>query len=713
VRPSPRAAAVVIAVGLTAWLSAQSPAQQPSQPTTPRAPSAPPQPAQKPDQPPTFRTEANFVRVDVYPTHDGQPVVDLAATDFEIAEDGVPQKVDTFEHVVVRPAGPQSERIEPSSQREMLQAAANPRNRVFVIFLDQTHVRFEDSHAITEPLIRLINRILGPDDLVGVMTPDMSASELVLARRTEVTEERLRTHWRWGDRFALMNDERENAYEACYPNLSYPGVAAAMIARKRERETLEALEDVVRYLVGVREERKAVLTVTDGWTLFTRDPSMEKLGKDPITGVNEPIPGVDPVGVGPGGTLTTKDPRNRNTNNSLTNMECNADRQRLAEIDDERFLRDIINEANRSNATFYPINPRGLVVFETDICGTDPTRCAPVPLAQDSQLRRTHQDSMRTLADGTDGLAVMDSNDLDKGLRKISDDLTSYYLLGYYSTNSKLDGGYRSLKVRVKRPGVAVRARRGYRAASTEEVARSRAAAAAPAVDMATPLQSALSMLASVRPDSRVRLRATPAPGSDLLWIAGELSSAPGRADEWSQGATADLQISSGGASASSRVTMKPGDRTFMTSVKLPPGKAGTIDVQARVSPADGGGAAATESIRIATTPQPLFYRRGPTTANRQVATADLRFTRADRAHLELPVTFDVKPGSGRLLDRAGQPLTVPVTVGERTDDASGQRWITADVVLAPLAPADYVIEVGMVDKTGESRVVTGIRIVR
>ena len=181
-------------------------------------------------------------------------------------------------------------------------------------------------------------------------------------------------------------------------------------------------------------------------------------------------------------------------------MECDADRMRLAQIDDERFIRDIVNEANRSNATFYPINPRGLVAFETDMCGRNvgaiTPSCAPVSLTEDSRLRTTHQDSMRSLADGTDGIAVVDTNDLDKGLRKISDDLSSYYLLGYYSTNAKLDGGYRSLKVRVKRPGVDVRARRGYRAASAEEVARSRAAAAAPAVDMATPVQSALSVLA-------------------------------------------------------------------------------------------------------------------------------------------------------------------------------------------------------------------------
>ena len=178
-------------------------------------------------------------------------------------------------------------------------------------------------------------------------------------------------------------------------------------------------------------------------------------------------------------------------------------------------------------------------------------------------------ESIRTLADGTDGIAVVDTNNLDKGLRKISDDLTSYYLLGYYSSNPKLDGGYRALKVKVTRPGVNVRARRGYRAASAEEVAKARAGAAAPAVDVGTPVQAALGMLGSIRPESRIRLRATTAPGTNLLWVTGEVSPDAGRADEWNQGASADLQITAGGSTAGSRVTLKPGDRTFVTSVPL------------------------------------------------------------------------------------------------------------------------------------------------
>ena len=372
-------------------------------------------------------------------------------------------------------------------------------------------------------------------------------------------------------------------------------------------------------------------------------------------------------------------------------------------MDDDSYFRDIVNDANRVNASFYTIDPRGLVAFDTPIN-------QGLSIVQDARSLRTRQEAMRTLAEATDGLAVMGSNDLDKGLRRISDDLTSYYLIGYYSTNTKLDGGYRALKVRVTRPGVSVRARRGYRAASADEVARARAAAAAPAVDVATPVDAAIGMLGSIRPEARVRLRAAPVTGSTTLWISGEVSAEAGRPDEWGQGATADLQVTVGGATAASRVTLKPGDRTFLTSVTLSAPPAATIDVQARISPADGG-PAATETIHVAPTGQPLFYRRGPTTANRQVPTADVRFTRADRVHLELPVAADVKPGSARMLDRKGQPLAIPVTVGERADGT--QRWITADLTLAPLAPGDYAVEMRVTGPAGETGVVTGLRVVR
>src|SRR4051812_17287549 len=94
---------------------------------------AAPQAAQDQDARPTFRTEANYIRVDAYPTRNGAPVTDLKAEDFEILEDKVPQKIDQFEHVVIRGGGPQDARREPNTVAESRAEAQNPRARVFVL----------------------------------------------------------------------------------------------------------------------------------------------------------------------------------------------------------------------------------------------------------------------------------------------------------------------------------------------------------------------------------------------------------------------------------------------------------------------------------------------------------------------------------------------------------------------------------------------------
>src|SRR5258705_8073780 len=91
------------------------------------SPAARPQPA-----PPTFRTGANYVRVDVYPTRNGMPVDDLRRDDFELLDDKVPQTIDEFERVVIRSAGPQETRREPNTIAESRQAAVEPPAPVFV-----------------------------------------------------------------------------------------------------------------------------------------------------------------------------------------------------------------------------------------------------------------------------------------------------------------------------------------------------------------------------------------------------------------------------------------------------------------------------------------------------------------------------------------------------------------------------------------------------
>src|SRR6476660_8174873 len=126
--------------------------------------------AQNNEQQPTFRAGANFVRVDVYPTIKGAAVRDLTQTDFDILEDGVPQKIDSFEYVNVRGAGPEVEQHEPNSVAEARQIAETTKGRLFVIFLDTYFVDVAGSHRLQRTLVNCLHRIVGPDDMYAVMT---------------------------------------------------------------------------------------------------------------------------------------------------------------------------------------------------------------------------------------------------------------------------------------------------------------------------------------------------------------------------------------------------------------------------------------------------------------------------------------------------------------------------------------------------------------
>jgi hypothetical protein len=102
-----------------------------------------------------------------------------------------------------------------------------------------------------------------------------------------------------------------------------------------------------------------------------------------------------------------------------------------------------------------------------------------------------------------------------------------------------------------------------------------------------------------------------------------------------------------------------------------------------------------------------VMWRRGPTTGLQHRRTADPRFQRSERIRLELGTTT-ATPAVARLLDRSGNPLAIPVQVSARPNPTGAFQWIVVDVSLAPLAPADYAIEVTQ----GADKQLTGFRVV-
>jgi len=128
---------------------------------------------------------------------------------------------------------------------------------------------------------------------------------------------------------------------------------------------------------------------------------------------------------------------------------------RLNGTDNQAQLRATINAAIRANVSFYPVDARGLVASAP--LG-DATRQSPggigvfsgtTAMATITNFQRS-QDSLFALAEDTGGKALLDSNDLAAGIVQAQQAITSYYVIGYYPTNTSVDGKFRRIKIALK-----------------------------------------------------------------------------------------------------------------------------------------------------------------------------------------------------------------------------------------------------------------------
>jgi VWFA-related protein len=363
-----------------------------------------------PEQPPlTFKVEVNYVELDAVVTDaSGNFVRGLTKADFEVLEQSKPQTISLFSLVdlpLERPDAPLFSKtgIEPDvrTNREF-------DGRVFVLVLDDLH-----THALRSPRLRAAARLfveqyVGANDLVAVVTTggnkhaaqNFTGSRRLLVKAIDAFIGR-----------KLRSETLENLSQLSRPT---PGGAGPTNSSSMERahwarSTLSTLKGVAEYVEGIRGRRKAVVFFSEG------------------------------------------------IDYDISNVFKN---QFASDVREE--MKTAITGATRANVSFYAIDPRGLSGFEDaiEIQGVPADNSLGVHTMQDEV--RTAQDSLRSLAEETGGFAALHRNDYRATFAKIISDNSSYYVLGYYSNDTRRDGRFRPVTVRVRKPGLQVRARKGY-----------------------------------------------------------------------------------------------------------------------------------------------------------------------------------------------------------------------------------------------------------
>ena len=373
----------------------------------------PPKPAT--EQPPiTFKVEVNYVEIDAIVTdQQGNFVRNLTKDDFQVLEQGKPQTVSvaSLVDIPVEKFDPplfKTKPIEPDVRSNS--KAFN--GRVFVLVLDDLNTNFSRSARVKAAARQFIERYLGANDVAAIVQTGGAK-----ATGQEFTSSRERL-LRAVNNF-MGQKERSGTLERI--DEYYRTQGTGMSGRPRDpseairvykaRNTFTVLKNVADYMAGIRGRRKAVVLFSEGIDYDIYDP--------------------------------------------IANTYASDVRQ---------YGQDAIAAATRANVSFYGVDPRGLSSFddgaEIGSLPNDPTLNLGLSALQ--RELQISQDSLRTLSDETGGFAAVNSNDFAKSFARIIQDNSSYYVLGYYSNDTKRDGQFRNLTVRMKQPGLQVRARKGY-----------------------------------------------------------------------------------------------------------------------------------------------------------------------------------------------------------------------------------------------------------
>jgi VWFA-related protein len=375
-----------------------------------------------PQSTPSFKAGVELLVLDVSVLDDKrQPVRGLTAADFTILEDGKPQVVASFSAVDLPDpltegtvTAPWVRRVAPDVQRN---TDIKDRRIVVIVMDDATPMPAPDVMSARASARQVVDA-LGPNDLASVV--------YALNRRSgqEFTADRARL-LAAVERFSgAIEGGGVDEKGAWWPFMPFDKYNVASIGLYQN--TLRLLRGLAEDLAALPERRKALVFVSVGL---------------PIEGV-----GVD---------VSTASSGNVGGAEGLRDVW--------------QSVQASLDAARRANVTIYGLDPGGLRAPGTVITpAARPDVAAPSPggvnTAEPSGLHpgRPNQEFLKTVSEETGGFAITDTNGPAPQIQQILRENGSYYLLGYAPSNTRAQGRYRRIEVKVNRPDVTVRTRQGY-----------------------------------------------------------------------------------------------------------------------------------------------------------------------------------------------------------------------------------------------------------
>ena len=407
-----RNTAKFFSAGALALLLAAAPHAQQAPP-----PGAPPQPAAQP----TFRASVDLVTTDVIVRDNrDQFVADLKAGEFEVFEDGVKQEIVSLVlthggrvfNVQAPPPPPAQEGIILPPSRPTNDAAG----RVFLIFIDDLHLAFDQTPRTRDLMKKMLRSLIHEGDMFGIVTTGTSSISQQLTYDRQVLESAI-------NRVTGGGLKPEDIIEGMQ------GAQGPTELRYRAHVAFSTAYDLMKNLEKLQNRRKAVIYISSGYDFNPFETSRLKFQANQY--------GMDSSDL-------QSDPFLRQQNQGT----------QFAEADLVRELAELTRAANRANATFYTIDPRGLVA--------GPDISQQVETVEWQTYVRESQDSLRVLAEQTGGIAVVNQNDFDKALKRIDAETSDYYVLGYYSSNPDPLKRTRKIEVKSKRDNLNIWSRTSY-----------------------------------------------------------------------------------------------------------------------------------------------------------------------------------------------------------------------------------------------------------